>query len=252
VGRQYRGQFAEYDLNNEMLHGDYYAQRLGPGITREMAEWVRQEDPGAVLYLNDYDILTGRRLDDFGQHVRRLRDLGVAFDGIGVQGHLHGDSFDPQALRNALDRLAEFQMPICITEFNFPGQRSRYYEKRGVQLSEEEEEAKARALTEYFRICFAHPAVKGILLWGFWEGANWIPVSSLYRRDWTPTPAAVAYRKLVFEEWWTRWEGQADDQGRCPIPAFYGRHRVSSGEESLEVVLSRREGTQQVSFKNAQ
>ena len=63
-------------------------------------------------------------------------------------------------------------------------------------------------------------------MWGFWEGANWIPVSSLYRRDWSPTPAAEAYRDLVFKQWWTTWQGKADAQGRCEVRAFYGRHRV--------------------------
>jgi len=57
VAHRYRGRFAEYDLNNEMLHGDYYEQRLGPGITLDMATWMRQEDPQAVLFLNDYDIV---------------------------------------------------------------------------------------------------------------------------------------------------------------------------------------------------
>ena len=45
IGRRYRGQFAEYDLNNEMLHANYYEERLGPDITRDMAQWVREEDP---------------------------------------------------------------------------------------------------------------------------------------------------------------------------------------------------------------
>ncbi|MBI4323952.1 MAG: endo-1,4-beta-xylanase [Chloroflexi bacterium] len=63
VARRYRGRFAEYDLNNEMLHANYYEGRLGPTITRDMASWMRQEDSQAVLYLDDYDILTGRRLE---------------------------------------------------------------------------------------------------------------------------------------------------------------------------------------------
>ena len=193
VARRYRGRFAEYDLNNEMLHGNYYEQRLGPEITREMAAWMRQEDPQAVLYLNDYDILTGRRVDDYAAQIRHLLEQGVPIGGIGVQGHLHGDSFDPVALRAALDQLAQFKLPIRVTEFNFPGQRSKYYGRRDVRLTDEEEQAKARGLTDYYRICFAHPAVDGILMWGFWEGANWIPASSLYRRDWSPTPAAQAY-----------------------------------------------------------
>ena len=243
VARRYRGRFAEYDLNNEMLHGNYYEQRLGTNITRDMAAWMRQEDPQAVLYLNDYDILTGRRVEDYAVQIRTLLDQGVPIGGIGVQGHLHGDTFDPVALQKSLDRLAGFKLPIRVTEFNFPGQRSKHYGKRGVQLSDEEEQAKAKALAEYYRICFAHPAVEGILMWGYWEGANWIPVSSLYRQDWSPTPALAAYRDLVFNQWWTNWRGKADANGRCEVPAFFGRHRVSAGGRETVVQLNRQKPT---------
>ncbi len=246
IGKRYRGRFAEYDLNNEMMHADYYAQRLGPGITRQMADWVREGDPNAVLYVNDYDVLTGRRLEDYVAHIRKLLAADVPIGGIGVQGHLHGDTFDAGALQHALDRLAEFKLPIRVTEFNFPGQRSKYYGNRGAQLTEAEEQAKAKAIVEYYRICFAHPGVEGILMWGFWEGANWIPVSSLYRRDWTPTPAAKAYRDLVFGQWWTRWQGHADANGRCEIRAFYGQHKVRAGRREWVVELKRSDGTKTI------
>jgi endo-1,4-beta-xylanase len=249
VAHRYRGRFAEYDLNNEMLHGNYYEQRLGPGITLEMATWMRQKDPQAVLYLNDYDILTGRRLEDYVAQIRKFLDQGVPIGGIGVQGHLHGDSFDAAALQNALDRLAVFKLPVRVTEFNFPGQRSKYYETRGATLSDEEEQAKAKALADYYRICFAHPAVEGIMMWGFWEGANWIPVSSLYRRDWSPTPAATAYRDLIYRQWWTSWRGQTDAQGHCEVRAFFGRHRVTAGSKEVVVNLKRKEPTKRISFK---
>lgn len=239
IGRRYRGRFAEYDLNNEMIHANYYEDRLGPNITRDMAVWVRQEDPQAVLYLNDYDILTGRKLDDYCTQIRDLLDQNVPIGGIGVQGHLHGDSFEPTVLKSSLDRLGTFGLPIRITEFNFPGQRSKHYRQRGSQLSDEEEQAKARAIVDYYRICFAHPAVEGILMWGFWEGANWIPVSSLYRRDWSPTPAAKAYRDLVYRQWWTDWQGRTDATGRCQVPAFFGRHKVTAGDRVTVVTLTR-------------
>ncbi len=249
IARRYRGRFAEYDLNNEMLHGNYYEERLGPNITLDMASWMRAEDPQAVLYLNDYDILTGRRLEDYAAQIRKFRDQGVPVGGIGVQGHLHGDSFDPAALKHALDRLAEFKLPIRVTEFNFPGQRSKYYGQRGVRLTDEEEQSKARAIADYYRICFAHPAVEGILMWGFWEGANWIPQSSLYRRDWSPTPAAAAYRDLVFREWRTNWHGRADAGGRCEVRAFFGRHRVTAGGKELIVDLKRAQPAQRISLR---
>lgn len=248
IGRRYKGRFAEYDLNNEMVHGNYYEQRLGTNITLQMARWVKEGDPNAVLYLNDYDILTGKRLDDYLRQIRTLLAQGVPLGGIGVQGHLHGDDFDPKTLRDALEKLSEFNLPIKITEFNFPGQRSRYYQQRGARLTEDEEKAKAKAIADYYRICFACPQVKGILMWGFWEGANWIPVSSLYRRDWTPLPAADAYRDLVFREWWTRWEGHADASGKCQVPAFFGRHKIKAGSKEQVIDLRSGEGTVRVKW----
>lgn len=243
IARRYRGRFVEYDFNNEMIHGNYYEDRLGPDVTRDMAGWVLAQDPEAKLYVNDYDILTGRRLADYIAHIRHLRESGVPIAGIGVQGHLHGDTFDPAALQGALDELARLGLPIRVTEFNFPGQRSRFYKHPELAMTPEEEEAKARALVDYYRICFAHPGVTGILMWGFWAGDNWIPQSSLYRRDWSPTPAAVAYHDLVFKEWWTRARIKVDKSGRAELPAFFGSYRISSGKKSVILELRRAEGT---------
>lgn len=251
IGRRYRGRFAEYDLNNEMIHGNYYADRLGQGITADMARWVRAEDPSAKLWVNDYDITTGRRLDAYVAHIRELLAMGVPVAGIGVQGHLHAESFDREALRHALDVLAEFRLPIRVTEFNLPGQRSKFYKDKVTLplITAEEEAAKARDIADYYRICFAHPAVDGILMWGFWEGANWIPASSLYKRDWTPTPALQAYRDLVFKAWWTRWEGRADESGKCSVPVFFGSYRVTAGEKQVSVDVHKREGTATVEMR---
>jgi len=249
IGSRYRGRFAEYDLNNEMIHGNYYAERLGPEITAQMAKWVREGDPKAVLYLNDYDILTGVRLDDYLKQIRMLLDQGVPIGGIGVQGHLHTETFDPKALHNALQKLSEFKLPIRVTEFNLPGQRSKFYQNSSLRLTDAEEMAKAQSLVDYYRICLSYPQVEGILMWGFWEGANWIPVSSLYRRDWTPLPAAKAYRDLVFNEWWGRWTGRADAQGRCEVRAFYGQHRIQAGGKEQVVNLRRSEGRKVVSLQ---
>jgi endo-1,4-beta-xylanase len=247
IGARYRGEFAEYDLNNEMIHANYYEDRLGPEFIKQMALWVKDGDPDARLFINDYDILTGRRLDDYVKSIRRLIEMGVPVAGIGVQGHLHGDSFDPGALQNALDVLAQFGLPIRITEFNLPGQRSKYYQtEKTAQLSPDEEQAKAAALRQYYRICFAHPSVTGILMWGFWEGANWIPQSSLYKRDWTPTPAAEAYHDLVFNKWWTRWTGKADASGAVTLRAYYGDHRVTVNGKETRIKLSKSDGSRTV------
>jgi hypothetical protein len=145
--------------------------------------------------------------------------------------------------------LSEFNLPIRVTEFNMPGQVSKYYKDRSLRLSEAQETAKARELVDYYRICFSYPQVQGILMWGFWEGANWITVSSMYKRDWTPSPAAKAYQDLIHKEWWTRFSGKTDAQGRCEVPAFYGEHKVSTGDKSVQVSLRKSEGRKTVELR---
>ncbi len=48
VAARYAGMFAEYDLNNEMIHADYYRDRFGPDFPKQMALWVKSADPKAV------------------------------------------------------------------------------------------------------------------------------------------------------------------------------------------------------------
>ncbi len=249
VTRHYKGRFAEYDLNNEMIHGNYYEERLGPEITKQMAQWAHNGDPEAKLFLNDYDILTGNRLADYMAQIRKLLKQGVPIAGIGVQGHLHGETFDRLQLKKALDSLAIFNLPVRVTEFNIPGQRSKYYEKRSLKMTPEEEEQNAREITDYYKICFAHPAVEGILMWGFWEGANWIPQSSMYRRDWSLTPTGKAYKELIFNEWWTKATGTTDKKGTFTVPAFYGKFRVTVNGVTKEITLAKKAGTATADFR---
>ena len=248
IAARYKGRFVEYDLNNEMVHGNYYEDRLGPAITKQMAQWAHNGDPDARLFLNDYDILTGNKLPEYMAQIRSLLNQGVPIAGIGVQGHLHSDTFDRYELRRSLDSLAMFNLPIRITEFNMPGQRSKYLTEKIVVMTDEEEALKAKELVDYYKICFAHPAVEGIIMWGFWAGANWIPTSSLYKKDWSPTPAADAYQHLIFKEWWIQSSGKAAKDGTYSIPAFYGKYKVTVKGISKEIILSKEEGRVTVDF----
>ncbi len=242
----FKGKFVEYDLNNEMVHGNYYEKRLGDGITKDMADWVLTGDRNAKLWLNDYDILTGNRIADYMAQIRKFQKQGVPIAGIGVQGHLHTETFSREKLKEALDSLAQFGLPIRITEFNMPGQRSKYYKNKSLKMTSGEELAMAKELVDYYRICFAHPAVDGILMWGFWAKRNWIKVSSLYRADWSATPTLEAYQKLIFDEWHTQITVTLDKNGKAEVPAFYGDYKITSGEKEIFVSLNKKEGYKKI------
>ncbi|WP_341226224.1 endo-1,4-beta-xylanase [uncultured Arcticibacterium sp.] len=248
IAERYKGRFVEYDLNNEMIHGNFYEDRLGDGITKKMTDWFHEKDPNAKLWLNDYDILTGKRLDDYMAQIRKLLGQGVPIAGIGVQGHLHAETFDRTELKRSLDSLATFGLPIRITEFNVPGQRSKWVDNKTDKLTPEQELVKAQELVDYYKICFAHPSVTGILQWGFWEGSNWIPASSMYRKDWSPTPAVDAYQNLIFKQWWTTTSGVLGEEGVSEVPAFYGKYKVVVDGVEKEVDLSKEKGRVEVEF----
>lgn len=228
VVSRYKGRIPEYDVNNEMLHGQFFEKRLGPQVNVRMFQLAHEVDPDAVLYVNDYNILNGAEVARYEDQIAGLLDAGAPMGGIGCQEHYGEGVASHATIASSLDRLARFGLPIRITEFD---------------IDTADEVRKARGLEDFFRTCFAHPSVTGIWQWGFWEGAHWKPRAALWRKDFSPTPAAEAYRRLVYDEWWTRWEGTADANGRCEVPAFFGRHRVEANGEGAEVVLARRDRT---------
>ncbi len=211
ITRRYRGRVNEWDLNNEMLDPDFYADRLGPGIIREMAAAALEGNPDAVLYVNDYAILAGwkDRPRRYAEQVQALLDVGVPIGGIGLQGHFVNDRPDPVKVKAALDLMARFGLPIKITEYDCT------------------DDTDGTALETVYRLAFAEPQVNGILMWGFWAGRHWKPEAALYARDWTPRPAATMYKKLVLDEWWTRSGGTTDALGTWPFRGFAGTYRVT-------------------------
>jgi GH35 family endo-1,4-beta-xylanase len=219
---RYRGRINEYDLNNEMIHVDYFARRLGEPFRVEMFKKSHAVDPEVKFYVNDFNILSGGDLETYVGHIQGLIDAGAPVGGIGCQGHFGDRIPHPRALKMVLDRLARFGLPIKITEFD---------------IDTGDEARQAIELHDFYTVCFSHPAVAGILLWGFWEGAHWRPRGALFDRDWRAKPAAQAYRRLLFSEWHTEERGRSDGEGRFQVRAFYGRYRVTlerEGEAPVE------------------
>lgn len=234
ITSRFKGRIEEFDLNNELIFGSFYRRRLGEGIIRDIAEWAKQGNPRAVLYLNEQGSLAngGRNADKYVALIRKMLDQGVPVGGIGCQGHFR-NMFDPEQVQKTLDRLAQFSLPIKITEYDF---------------NSSDEQLKAEHLRQFYEICFAHPAVEGILMWGFWEGAHWRPGAALWKRDWSETPAAKAYRNLVFEKWWTSRTGKADSEGICRVRAFYGNYSVESLGAKQQVLLQKDKGRRELTF----
>jgi endo-1,4-beta-xylanase len=242
---RYKGRISEYDVNNEMLHGDFYKSKFGENIYVDMFKWAKDTDPDAKLYVNDYEILETSICEKYVEHIERLLENGAPIGGIGIQGHLlKGEALSSDRIKKVLDKLAQFNLPIKITEFD---------------MRTLNEEAKVKGLQNLYKTCFEYPSVDGILMWGFWQNSHWLASSrnkmyavegytALWKKDWTPTPSVDAYRNLVFDEWWTNREEKADQKGICSIDAFYGSHLVESNGRQKQVELKKEEREKEVNL----
>lgn len=237
VTEHFKGRIEEFDLNNEMIHGDFFRRRLGYGIVNEMAWAAKFGNPDASLCVNDYGIVDiGYNVYAYLIQIKNFLETGVPIGGIGCQAHASA-SFPvitpPEVVQKNLDELAKFNLPIKMTETNFIF---------------DDEKTQAEQLNKLFPIYFAHPAVEGILFWGFWAGAHWKPKSALWRNDWTITPQGQAYRDLVFRKWWTQVSDKADNKGQFKTRAFYGDYLITSGGVTKKVTLSKKDKSVQVTF----
>jgi endo-1,4-beta-xylanase len=245
VTRHFKGRIEEFDLNNEMVNGSFFRRRLGYGIINEMAYAAKAGNPDIVLYVNDYGVLVegGYNKDSYIEQIEHFLASGVPIGGIGCQGHFicsHKNDSSGRAetkssdIQKGLDELSKFNLPIKITECLFTA---------------DTEKGMAEELQRVFPIFFAHPSVEAVLMWGFWEGDHWMPRMAMWKKDWTPTAQALAYRDLVFNRWWTVVSGTADDSGTFKTRAFYGDYIVTSNGQEKKVSLTKNKKSIQVNFE---
>lgn len=224
----FRGRITEWDLNNEMLHGDYFAEQLGLENGATYFRWARAIAPKDTFYVNDYHVLSGDAIDPYMAHIRELRRAGANVGGIGDQAHFAGRVPPNARLWKILDQLGQFDLPVKITEFDITPLRDRATDRRW----------QAADTRRFYKVCFAHPSVHGILMWGFWEGAHWHPRAALWNRDWTIRPNGQAYIDLM-TEWRTRGETTTDSGGRLRFRGFFGDYELRTADGLYRVTLTK-------------
>jgi GH35 family endo-1,4-beta-xylanase len=241
VGR-YAGRIDEWDFNNELWHGDWYRDTFGPWITKQMADWALEANPNVKLWFNEYSMLTS---PSNAQQFRNLLELflseQVPIDGIGLQAHFGSPANAPDAatVKASLDVLDDLGRPIKLTEFDCGWTNAT-------------ETVEADGLETVYRTAFEHPAVEGIIMWGFWEGNHWKPERALWLTDWTPTEQALRYRSLVFDEWWTDAELAAAPGGALDLTLFAGDYELEIDGQPFIHSFSAGRGLAEMSYDGSQ
>ncbi|GBG70687.1 hypothetical protein CBR_g7986 [Chara braunii] len=212
---RYKGRVAHWDVINEMLHGDFYHNRLGPEAQVAIYKRVHEFDPDAELFVNDFNMLTGiegsATASKYADHIRGLLDQGAPIHGIGVQAHFR-QCPSGLIIKQGLDELAKLGLPIWLTELD---------------IMNSHDARRANDLETALREAYAHPAVGGIVLWGFWEISMWTEYGALVDKHWKLTEAGRRYAALR-KEWMTKdVVGVTDADGIFEFRGFPGTYEAT-------------------------
>ncbi|XP_022860189.1 uncharacterized protein LOC111380770 isoform X3 [Olea europaea var. sylvestris] len=196
---RYKEEFIHWDVSNEMLHFDFYEQRLGPNATLLFFEKAHQIDPLATLFMNEYNVVetcddVNSTVDTYISRMIELKKGGVTMDGIGLQGHFNVPN--PPLMRAILDKLATLGLPIWLTEVDISKQFSKA--------------SQAIYLEEVLREGFSHPAVNGIILW------TALRPNSCYQMCLTDND----FNNLL--------EGETDEYGSYSFAGFLGEYKITA------------------------
>lgn len=116
---KYKGEFVHWDVSNEMLHFNFYEERLGSNEPLAVFRAAQQADPRATLFMNEFNIVEtcsdpNSTVDKYVERLVELRQGGAVLEGIGLEGHFTQPNIP--YMRAVLDKLATLQLPIWLTE----------------------------------------------------------------------------------------------------------------------------------------
>ena len=82
----FEGMVEAWDVNNEMIHGSFFVDQSGdPGIRVEMFQRAAERSPELLLFVNDYNIISGSEAATYISLIQDLLDQGAPVSAIGVQ-----------------------------------------------------------------------------------------------------------------------------------------------------------------------
>jgi endo-1,4-beta-xylanase len=201
VGR-YRGRAVGWDVVNEAVTDDgagwrdsLWSERLGRLDHMRIAyDLAHAADPGATLFLNDYNLETNpRKRATFLGLAEALLKAGAPLGGLGTQTHVPAD-LAPGAITAALKDLASLGLKVRISEMDVSLVGGSGLAQRQARVYAEAAEAFA-ALPGRQRFDFT--------FWGLEDSQSWLRRENaadaplLFDDAGRPKPAAVAWERAL-------------------------------------------------------
>ncbi|MDB6139058.1 MAG: hypothetical protein JWO94_2130 [Verrucomicrobiaceae bacterium] len=206
---------------------------LGPSVYTDFMKAARQHTKLPLWVNEDQMFRSGRQQEEYATIIAGMIKDGAAPDGIANMAHFHSSFLpSPEDMLRTSDRFAKLVPHLQISEYDI--------------TTNGDEKLAADFTRDLLITAFSHPAYTGFLMWGFWEGSHWKPETALWRKDWSPKPAAEVWKHWVTETWHTDETLKTDAEGKASLRGFFGRYEVTVGGKTQSVVLDQANGTTKI------
>ena len=243
----YRGLVDTWDVINEATVSHNVDNAIGRWVAREGAGPVvaevlrlaREANAEAELLYNDFNVRSKANPD----LVTYLLQQGAPVDALGLQSHMHVETWSLGQVWQACEHYSRFGLPLHFTEVTVlsgrakdPRDKDWHRVRTDWASTPEGEEGQAAYGEALYTMLYSHPAVEAITWWDFsdyqaWQGAP----AGLVRADMSPKPLYENLLRLIWGEWATAAEFILGDVPRVKVRCAAGEHRVeidlASGEQ---------------------
>lgn len=197
VAGRYRGRAAAWDVVNEPVAEDgegfrdcIWRRNLGMDYVAHAFRHAQEADPGAVLFLNDYNLETNpKKRRTFLMLAEQVLKAGAPLGGLGTQTHLSVD-VAPGAIKEAVRDLASLGLPIHISELDVSTTSTRLMQPDTLRINTQQAALVGEAVEAFMSL---PPQQRyAITVWGVRDIDSWL------RRAETRT--AATERPLLFDD----------------------------------------------------
>ncbi|MCC5578829.1 endo-1,4-beta-xylanase [Microtetraspora sp. AC03309] len=123
---RYKGKIAAWDVVNEVIDENRpdgmrrskWFEITGLDYIRTAFRVAHEADPGATLFINDYNTEWPRKREVLYDLVRKLRAEGVPIDGVGHQLHVNIEQAPASNVEDTIERFAALGVDQQITELD--------------------------------------------------------------------------------------------------------------------------------------
>ncbi len=205
----FKGQIYEWDVANEIFQdtwdngGVRLRTEANPflkacsddpvGLLVDAFRWAHEADPGAVLFLNDYNAEgVNEKTDAYYALAQELLAAGAPLGGFGAQGHLSLQYGFDTSMQENFERFAALGLQVAVTEADvriplLAGETGPTPEQVATQ---------AERYDGMLQACLNVKACSSFTVWGFPDANSWVPDvfpgegwATILEDDYSPKPA---------------------------------------------------------------